>query len=113
MRQNVFKLGMKQLTGTHNNNDIGNKIIHFTPSKREIKLNCEYLNLRWAVCEFIGLESFCVCVRPPGGHSLSRRCNPTPTAKPHPLLPLGSSRKSQTLTLTLCTSCGGCHRNVH
>lgn len=48
---------------------------------------------------------FCLCVRPPGGHSLSRRCNPTPTAKPHPIQPLVSRRKSQTLTLTLRTIC--------
>lgn len=65
---------------------------------------CEYLSLSLGVCHFIGLES--VCVRPPGGHSLSRRCNPTPAAKPHPIQPLVSRRKSQTLTLTLRTSCG-------
>lgn len=31
---------MKQLTGTHNNNDMLNKIIYCTPSKQEIKFKC-------------------------------------------------------------------------
>lgn len=31
---------MKHLTGTHNNNDIVNKIIHFAPRKQEIKFKC-------------------------------------------------------------------------
>lgn len=40
MRQNVLDLGMTQLIGAHNNDDIGNKMIYFARSKQKIKFKC-------------------------------------------------------------------------